>query len=121
MRPEIGEVQHTQLDQKESHFGDDGGTVVLDLRGSKGAGRIRILFVKEGERFRVTGGTLTMEDGRTHALSGTGGDDRQNRPPGRGLRLSAEDLSPIKARILLMLALTRTTDGAELQRMFTEY
>ena len=32
-----------------------------------------------------------------------------------------EDLAPVKARILLMLALTKTNDGAEIQRMFTEY
>lgn len=36
-------------------------------------------------------------------------------------RVSAEDLAPLKARILLMLALTRTDDPAEIQRMFTEY
>ncbi len=35
--------------------------------------------------------------------------------------IAAEDLSPIKARILLMLALARTHDPAEIQRMFTEY
>ena len=35
-------------------------------------------------------------------------------------RLSAEDLAPIKARILLMLALTKTQDPAEIQRMFEE-
>jgi L-asparaginase len=36
-------------------------------------------------------------------------------------RLAAEDLAPVKARILLMLALTRTSNGADIQRMFTEY
>ena len=36
-------------------------------------------------------------------------------------RIAAEDLAPLKARILLMLALTRTQDGNEIQRMFTEY
>ena len=36
-------------------------------------------------------------------------------------RIAAEDLAPVKARILLMLALTRTTEGPEIQRMFTEY
>ena len=36
-------------------------------------------------------------------------------------RIAAEDLTPLKARILLMLALTRTSDGREIQRMFTEY
>jgi len=35
--------------------------------------------------------------------------------------LAAEDLAPIKARILLMLALTKTSDAAEIQRMFGEY
>ena len=37
------------------------------------------------------------------------------------LQIQGEDLAPIKARILLMLALTRTRDGAEIQRMFSEY
>jgi L-asparaginase len=36
-------------------------------------------------------------------------------------RLAAGDLSPVKARILLMLALTRTSDPADLQRMLNEY
>jgi L-asparaginase len=36
-------------------------------------------------------------------------------------RISAEDLAPLKARILLMLALTKSTDAADIQRMFTEY
>ncbi len=36
-------------------------------------------------------------------------------------RVAAEDLAPVKARILLMLALTVTDDPAEIQRMFTEY
>ena len=36
-------------------------------------------------------------------------------------QIQGEDLQPVKARILLMLALTRTRDAAEIQRMFTEY
>jgi len=36
-------------------------------------------------------------------------------------RISGEDLTPIKARILLMLAIATTTDGREIQRMFTQY
>ena len=36
-------------------------------------------------------------------------------------RIAAEDLAPVKARILLMLALTKTHDGTDIQRMFTEY
>ena len=35
--------------------------------------------------------------------------------------IAAEDLTPLKARILLMLALATTDDAAEIQRMFTEY
>jgi L-asparaginase len=47
-----------------------------------------------------------------------------NGPGGQGGRLQSvagEDLAPIKARILLMLALTRTSDPLEIQRMFLEY
>jgi L-asparaginase len=36
-------------------------------------------------------------------------------------RVAGQDLTPVKARILLMLALTRTKAGAEIQRMFEEY
>jgi len=39
----------------------------------------------------------------------------------RRMLLGSEDLAPVKARILLMLALTRTQDPAEIQRMFTQY
>lgn len=35
--------------------------------------------------------------------------------------ITGDNLSPQKARILLMLALTRTTDPAEIKRMFSEY
>jgi L-asparaginase len=43
-------------------------------------------------------------------------------PAGRGRsRVNAEDLAPLKARILLMLALTVTEREAEIQRMFAEY
>ena len=42
-------------------------------------------------------------------------------PAPRDRAVAGEDLAPIKARLLLMLALTRTQSGAEVQRMFTEY
>jgi L-asparaginase/Glu-tRNA(Gln) amidotransferase subunit D len=35
--------------------------------------------------------------------------------------IAGDNLSPQKARILLMLALTKTTDTAEIQRMFDQY
>jgi L-asparaginase len=38
-----------------------------------------------------------------------------------GMTVAAEDLSPIKSRILLMLALTRTANPDDVQRMFLEY
>ena len=49
----------------------------------------------------------------------------QGMPEGRRLnithRIAAQDLAPLKARILLMLALTRTSDVTEIRRMFSEY
>jgi L-asparaginase len=42
-------------------------------------------------------------------------------PNPRDRAISGEDLAPIKARLLLMLALTKTDSGAEIQRMFIEY
>jgi L-asparaginase len=42
-------------------------------------------------------------------------------PNPRERAIAGEDLAPIKARVLLMLALTKTQAGAEIQRMFTEY
>lgn len=47
---------------------------------------------------------------------GRGGGTTPPRP-----RISGDDLQPVKARILLMLALATTTDVAEVQRMFREY
>jgi L-asparaginase type II len=35
--------------------------------------------------------------------------------------IGGEDLTPLKARILLMLALTKTRSATDIQRMFTEY
>jgi L-asparaginase len=39
----------------------------------------------------------------------------------RAFTVAAEDHAPLKARILLMLALTKTQDRAEIQRIFSEY
>ena len=38
-----------------------------------------------------------------------------------GNQIAGQDLAPIKARILLMVALARTSDPAELRRIFREY
>jgi L-asparaginase/Glu-tRNA(Gln) amidotransferase subunit D len=45
----------------------------------------------------------------------------QQPPNAFGMTVAAEDLSPIKSRILLMLALTKTANPDEVQRMFVEY
>ena len=39
----------------------------------------------------------------------------------RAFMISAEDHAPLKARVLLMLALHKTRDRAEIQRIFSEY
>ena len=81
----------------------------------------------EGIRYAVEKGVFVVTGTRT----GSGRIAARSQPPAAStngdqprqpiLRISAEDLAPIKARILLMLALTKTTDGAEIQRMFVEY
>ena len=47
--------------------------------------------------------------------TGTGGRGGTSR------RIGGDDLQPIKARILLMLAIATTQEPAEIQRMFREY
>ena len=42
-------------------------------------------------------------------------------PNPRERAIAGEDLAPVKARILLMLALATTQDAADIQRMFREY
>jgi L-asparaginase len=60
-------------------------------------------------------GVFVVSTTRTGAGSvGTGG-------RGGSRRISGDDLQPIKARILLMLALATTNDPAEVQRIFREY
>ena len=39
----------------------------------------------------------------------------------RQFSIAGEDHTPVKARILLMMALTKTTDRNEIQRIFSEY
>jgi L-asparaginase len=81
----------------------------------------------DGIRYAIEKGVFVVTGTRT----GSGRIAARNRPPAPTtngdqsrppfLRIAAEDLAPIKARILLMLALTKTTDGGEIQRMFLEY
>ncbi len=70
----------------------------------------------EGVRYAVEKGVFVVVTTRA-------GSGRIAARPGRGgsFRIAGEELQPLKARILLMLALAHTKDGGEIQRMFTEY
>jgi L-asparaginase len=66
--------------------------------------------------------TTRAGSGRIAGRGGRGRGGAAEPPPEEVRRqIAGEDLAPVKARVLLMLALTRTTDPAEIQRMFTEY
>lgn len=77
----------------------------------------------EGLRYARERGVVVVHATRT----GGGRIASEPPPPDRpvpdrfALTVAAEDLSPVKARVLLMLALTRTTDRNEIQRMFEAY
>ena len=66
----------------------------------------------EGVRYATSKGVPVVMTTRTGSGRITGG---------RGTTVAGEDLAPIKARILLMLALTKTRDADELRRIFREY
>jgi L-asparaginase len=72
---------------------------------------------------RAGGGRIAARRPPSSATSRTDADTAAQetpQPAGRN-RIAAEDLAPLKARILLMLALTVTKEDAEIQRMFVEY
>ena len=64
---------------------------------------------------RAGAGRIAARGGRGRGGAGTPPPEETRR------RIAGEDLAPVKARVLLMLALTRTNAPAEIQRMFTEY
>ncbi len=68
----------------------------------------------EGVRYATTKGVPVVMTTRTGSgrIAGVGG---------RGATIAGEDLAPIKARILLMVALAKTKDLSELRRIFLEY
>jgi L-asparaginase len=67
----------------------------------------------EGIRYATSKGITVVTTTRTGSGRISGG--------GRGTMVAGEDLAPLKARILLMVALTKTSDPAELRRIFSEY
>lgn len=70
----------------------------------------------EGIRYAIEKGVFIVITTRTG-----GGRIASRSSSSARLQIQGEDLAPIKARILLMLALTKTRDAAEVQRMFSEY
>lgn len=73
-----------------------------------------------GTRYALEKGVFVVSTTRTGGGSVGGGGGRGGRGSARP-SVSGGDLQPIKARILLMLALATTTDPAEVQRIFSEY
>ena len=84
----------------------------------------------EGLTYAASKGVFIVTSTRT----GSGRIAPPQRPPGgqgyqmtpdqqrrRQFTIAGEDHTPLKARVLLMVALTKTTDRNELQRIFSEY
>jgi L-asparaginase len=76
---------------------------------------------------RAGGGRIAPRRTLEASAPGTDADATTSPSPQSGpaasgrYRIAAEDLAPLKARILLMLALTAARQDGEIQRMFTEY
>ncbi len=81
----------------------------------------------EGLDYAAEKGVFIVTSTRTG--SGRIAPPRADRPPSsdvalqrrREFTVAAEDHAPLKARVLLMLALTKTKDRSEIQRIFSEY
>lgn len=71
---------------------------------------------REGTNYAVEKGVFIVSTTRTGS-----GNIAFGRGNATSRRISGDDLQPVKARILLMLALTRTEQPQEIQRIFREY
>jgi L-asparaginase len=71
----------------------------------------------EGALYATQKGVFVVTTTRTGGGGLGGGPGRAN----TSRRINGDDLQPVKARILLMLALATTSDPAEVQRIFWEY
>ena len=78
-----------------------------------------MLYARAKGVFVVT--TTRAGSGRIAARPRVAGSTPSGTPDPRERGIQGEDLAPLKARILLMLALATTQNAAEIQRMFTEY
>jgi L-asparaginase len=95
---------------------DNGATGIVLATAAGGTSGTQL----DGVRYALSKRTIVVTATRTGAgrVVATGDAGRVIAVPGT---LAAEDLTPIKARILLMLGLSKTADARELQRMFREY
>ena len=78
----------------------------------------------EGIRYALEKGVFVVTTTRTGSgrIAGRLRPSTSSAPPNpRDRAIAGEDLAPVKARVLLMLALTKTRAGADIQRMFLEY
>lgn len=76
----------------------------------------------EGISYAIGKGVFVVTTTRAGAgriATGGGGRGRAGGAP--VYRIAGDDLAPVKARILLMLAIATTNDGRAIQRMFSEY
>lgn len=89
--------------------GGASGAQVQAMRYAAGKGVLMVIGTRAGA------GRVSAPRGRPQASA----DGEENR--WRAMSIAAEDHAPLKARILLMLALTKTKDPSEIQRMFREY
>ncbi len=112
-----------RVDISLTYAGADGA--VIDALVAAGAKGIVVAAMAPGYTTPAEHEALCEADAKgdaivqsTRAGSGRVGDVPSKRAPGAIL---ADNLTPQKARVLLMLALTKTDDRAELQRMFDEY
>jgi L-asparaginase len=110
-----------RVDISYTYGGSDGADV--DAFVAKGARGIVVAAAGAGATTRGQSEALrrAFNAGVVVARSSRTGSGRVGGGSSRGGTVSADDLNPQKARILLMLALTRTDDPAEIQRMFNSY
>jgi L-asparaginase len=110
-----------RVDVSYTYAGSDGADV--DAFVAKGTRGIVVATAGAGATTRGQSAALrrAFEAGVIVARSSRTGSGRVGSGRSRGGSVSADDLNPQKARILLMLALTVTEDPAEVQRIFNTY
>jgi L-asparaginase len=119
-----------RVDVVESYIGAD--SVIVDALVTAGAKGIVIAGVGRGGTTpaqsraidrAVKRGVVVLVSSRTGSgrVGLTPPSDYADWKPGEGVVLGAGDLNPQKARVLLMLALAKTSDVREIARMVREY